>query len=48
MQRIMVVVEGEADLPKIIGAAHPIRRFPHSHDSRQDQANQCANDGEDD
>src|SRR5437588_8718379 len=44
----MVVVESEANLPKIVRAAHPIRRFPHSHHRRHDQANQGANDGEDD
>jgi hypothetical protein len=45
---LVEVVDGQADLPIVISASSPIRRFTNHLYGRQEQADQNRNDGDDD
>jgi hypothetical protein len=44
---IVMIVQGEADLPEIVGASQPARRFAHALHGRHQQAHQDRDDGDD-
>jgi hypothetical protein len=43
-----MVMKGETQLPEIVHACGPIGRFPNLLDSRKEQADKHADDGDDD